>query len=53
MFPKHITRCPVCGGNHYEYESLREDMMAIEQNGYCEDCGYFMESDYLFPFEGL
>jgi hypothetical protein len=53
MFPKHITRCPVCGGNHYEYESLREDMMVIEQNGSCEDCGYFMESDYSFPFEGF
>lgn len=53
MFPKHITRCPVCGGNHYEYESYYEEWGVVEQHGYCSDCGYFIEQAYSPVYEGF
>lgn len=48
-----MIKCPICNSKTFEYESWHEDMGTVEQHGYCDRCGYYVEQAYSLPISGI
>ena len=48
-----IKNCPVCRSENRHYICNDSDFGVVEENYYCNHCGYFMEMSYSPIHEGI
>lgn len=41
-----INKCPICKTKTFEYAYYYDDIMIVEQHGYCSRCGFVIEQTY-------